>query len=405
MIGSRARVMFVASVLVGAALSQGCGSSSSSGGDDPCASESVSRFQELEIVDESVVTDPRTRNADGGPWSFRYVVEQATPPGMKPSDFVRSWIEEWSVAGRVNETTIEPRPLVKAKLLCPWLQRTPENKCNQDCSTCAGNELDLTKAPFRTIGFAYRLDQRIPVTQSEAGEGRIIFGLMSGAADDPASTSMAMTLIFEFELVGPRQDWAQRWHALGKFQGFGDDYKNALQAVTDGFIRRGSKPGGPAGGSALSQVRSNEREFDWQWELREFELTDAGIRQRALANTPDQMLNMSDTLREWLVKNQDTVLKQEHVLPLSLRGGVIRQGFSWVVPSVPEDLRKAFAKQTCNGCHQTEAQPVDANFHVSPMLDRKGIDRLSPFLNNPADPTHDELSVRENLMRDALCGR
>jgi hypothetical protein len=400
----RARTALTFGTLAAAAVSfsqVACESEAPAG--PTCETEPISRFQELLIVDEAVIADARTLNSTGGPWSYRHAIEEMTPPGMTSSMFVREWVKEWSYAGRLNTSTLQPRPLVTSKLLCPWLRQTESNACNPDCSVCAAEELDLTKAPFRTIAISNRMDQRPPATPSNSGEGRIMFALTQGPADDPASLPLGMTLIFEYQLIGDRQEWARRWHDLGKHQGFDEEYKTALVNVTEAYIRRGSNPGGPAGGNGLAQVRSNEREFDWQWEMREFELTDKGMQQRPLANTPDSALNGTPALIDWVRANQESVLREKHSLPTSLRGAVAQQGYSWTLPNTDEPVRKAFARQTCNGCHQSETDEVDSNFHISPF--RKGIEKISPFLSNPADPAHDDLATREQVMHEALCGR
>lgn len=370
-----------------------------------CEAHPVERFKELEIVDEAVIGDARAKNATGGPWSFRHAVEEMVPAGMSSSDFVGRWLELWSNATRVNTATVAPRPLVRSKLICPWLRSTPSNECNTDCSVCTAKEFDLAKAPFRLLAIVNRMDEG-PKTPGgpgtgESGEGRLVFGMTNGPADDPASVPMAMTLIYEFELIGAPKFWAEKWHALGTFPEFDESYKVALEGVTNAYVNRGSKPSGPSG-NGISTIRTNEREFEWQWEMREFRLSDDGLFLGPLANTPDVSLNGSPALTDFLLQNRSVVLTEKFALPTSLRGATTRQGFRWSFDGVDEPLRGAFARQTCNGCHQGEQTPVDANFHVSPF--KSGVEKLSLFVNNPADPAHDALASRALGMSALLCG-
>lgn len=364
----------------------------------------VDRFKELLVVDETVVQDPRSWNATRGRWSFRHAIEQMVPDGMTPSDFVARWLKVWSSSTRVNASAVAPRPLVGTKLVCPWLRSTPSNECNDDCSSCAQQEFDLAKAPFRLLAISNRMDLRKLAPDGagtgQSGEGRLLFGMTSGPADDPASMPLGMTVIFEYELIGSPKDWATKWHALGSFDSFGEPYKAALEQVTNGYVLRVPLPDGRVG-SALSQLRTNEREFDWQWQLREFKLRPEGLILGPLENTPDAALNNTPILRDYLIANRDLLLTKKFALPDRLRGATINQGFRWTVTGIDEPLRKAFAGQTCNGCHQSEETPVDSNFHVSPF--QQGVAKISRFVNNPEDPEHDDLAARENSMRAILC--
>jgi hypothetical protein len=150
-------------------------------------------------------------------------------------------------------------------------------------------------------------------------------------------------------------------------------------------------------------MRTNEREMDWDWSFRQFEVDNGTLVQRPLFNTPDRSLNATERLGAFVLQNQEAILEDRHVLPKGYLGGnATPTTGSWSVPRATESVRKAFAQATCDGCHQTEAVPADFNFHVSPF--RSGVARLSPFLHNPDDPTHDELARRSDVMRGALCG-
>ncbi len=364
----------------------GSSSSSSSGTTNvpECTSVAVDRFKELEIVDDEVVGDARSLNASDGPWSFRHVFEQLAGQ-QTASDFIQHWLASWTQQAMVNLYPVAARTGVGPQLLCPWLKLSPDNQCNDDCSTCTNKVLDMGKAPFKLIGIINRIDL---VNSDQDPEARFVFGLMDGPADDPNSKPKQMSLITEFHLDTSTQSakqWAQRWHQLGSFAKQDESYKAALQAITDDFSK-----------SKNLQVRTNERVFDWQWQLREYKYDGTGLSITGTANTPDSTVNSSDQLNQWLQDNRDAVMKNKHHLPPRLLGGGAEIEFNWVA-QVDEPLRHAFAQQTCNGCHHTEMKnPLDINFQLSPM--RTGRDRLSTFLHNPADTAHDELHARESQM-------
>jgi len=101
------------------------------------------------------------------------------------------------------------------------------------------------------------------------------------------------------------------------------------------------------------------------------------------------------------------VKNDQFVLPVSMRAGsadvfMVR----WNFPGMDEPLRASFARMTCHGCHskQEQATPIiDTAFQISPF--KQGIDKLSPFLNDPNNSSHDELARRESLMREGLCAQ
>jgi hypothetical protein len=363
---------------------------------EACADLPVDRFRELMVVDEFVTDDPRGKNTDSGPWSFRHIVETVTPAGMTPSDYVRNVFESWDRVNKINSYSVIPRPEVRSVLICPWLKRNPENGCDADCKSCDAEVLDLAQAPFRLMAIANRLDLRYQRTaHAPAGEGRLAFGLTNGASDDPDATPLRMTVIFEF--ANPTQngetprEWAERWHRLGEEGLPEDDFKASLQEITDALISAES----------LRQIRTNERDLEWRWEFREFVPDASGVPQPSVTtNTPDASMNGSLQLREYLLANRDKVMAEIGVVPDRLCGGAAPGILVWRA-DVDEPLRKAFANQTCNGCHMTEQVPVDAAFHISPQ--RTGRERLSPFLWDPESPSTDELFRREQSLRAALC--
>jgi hypothetical protein len=367
-----------------------------------CSELTVDRFKELIVAEPSVVDDARSRNGTAGPWSFRHLVEEMAPPGVTASDFVQTWLGSLKQATNMNLFQVPSRPRLNEVLICPWLRATPENACNALCSSCAAQTLDLAKAPFRLIAFANRIDLSTTDERSDsAGESRLVYVLTQGPGDNPASVPLPMTVIFEYQ--NPNSEgrdtryWTKRWHALGAYADYDSDFLAELDALYADITTR------PADRSSwINQVRTNDVALDWLWDLREFKLTDNQLRLAPTQRTPDKLVNGSDDLTRFVLANKDAVLAGRYELPSLLNGGFVRlNNAPWRLPGVDEVTRHAFARQTCDGCHQSEEVSIDQGFHISPF--RIGRDRLSPFLNDPADLANDELSRRSKFMLDSLC--
>ncbi|WP_394841507.1 hypothetical protein LZC95_31085 [Pendulispora brunnea] len=388
-------------LLVCTAISAACSSTSDPKVNNSCTNVSVDELKELVVIDEAVLSDGRAKNGTTGAWSFRHAVQNLSPQDMDAGEFVRDWFVHW-----VSETEFNGYPLdrpnedrvlgMNQHVLCPWLKGSPENACNDDCSTCSGQKLDLARAPFRLIGIANRMDVREQRSNVVNGEGRFIYALTDGPADDPASKPLPMTVIFEYALPAERTagQWAKAWHALGQFPSFDEGYRAALQSVTDGFSVRGAHPEGMAG-SALGQVRTNEAILNWIWQLREFGLSSDGtLRLRPIWNTPAERLNGSAVLRDFVLSNADAIRSNNYEIPVSMRGGSVDSfRFAWNIPGVDAQTSKAFTEGTCNGCHSTNPT-VDTAFHISPF--REGPSRLSQHLV-------EDLKLRSASLRRALC--
>jgi probable HAF family extracellular repeat protein len=319
---------------------------------------SIDPYKELVVVDSSVVLDARASNAADGAWSFRRTVEQLTPQGITAVALVENWLRSFRAAD-VGGKPVDDRPKV-GELLASW-PRTKEGA------------LDLARAPFRLIAIASRLD----LTASPLGEGRLIYGLVDPATGEPG----LLTVAFEYALpslgtANDRQAWAARWHALGS-HAFGADYNSALQALTDAFAKAG----------ALAQVRTNEAAFGSPWELREWKLASEGLRPAWTAQNPDQTLDGSQALAQFILDHEADVRAGRVELPKELLAGTALETGAWRFPDHPridESLRHAFAMHTCNGCHSTETFSAQGFFHINPLRPIKpgsdGRDRLSEFL-------------------------
>ena len=382
-----------------------CSSSSASGPSESAKCESaltVQRFRSLAIVEDEVTLDARARNDVDGPWSFRRRMEDLAAPGEDPAALTLSWLDNWRSRERVNLFDVAARPFVEHKAFCNWLLATPSNGCDETCTTCTARKFDLARAPFRLLAITNRGDlNRTVAPPNAAGEVRFVYGLTQGAADDPASNPMFMSVIFEYRqpLKGrTRKQMAQTWYALGQHAALDEAFKSDLDKILVDLVGPGAEPDRPRG-SSLSQVRVNEREFDWQWDMREYSVTEQGLTPAPQRNTPDHTNNGSQELASFLRDNRNAVLSGTHLVPTRLAGGSIGIIEKWSAPAADSDLVAAFSLETCNGCHQTKMQ--DFNLHITPF--KSGTAKLSPFMNDPANPTQDDLGKREAYMRLQMC--
>jgi len=356
----------------GSAPDGGTGGSVADGG--TAQLPSIDPFKELLVVDSTVVLDGRASNAAGGAWSFRHTVEQLA--GNAAPAFVERWLRTFRgnvVAGRA----VDDRPGVEA-LLASW-PRT------------SGGALDLSRAPFRLVAIAGRLD----LLTAPRGEGRLVYGLVDPVTGEPG----LFTVAFEYALPAlgtpnDRKAWAARFHALGAHS-FGDGYNQALEAITDAFAT-------PA---ALLQVRTNEAAFGSPWELREWKLADGQLAPAWTAQNPDQSLDGSPALSQFIRDHEADVRAGTMQLPQSMLAGTSLETGAWRFPNDPaidESLRHAFAMQTCNGCHATETFSAQGFFHVNPLPRIEpggdGHDRLSQFL------LASELPRRANHLAQLVAG-
>jgi hypothetical protein len=352
----------------------------------------VSPLKELVIVDRSVIADARSSNASDGPWSFRFLMEQMAPSGTDPSDFVQHWVDGFR-GSMINGFAVEDRNV--AVLLAAW-------------PTKSNGKLDLAKAPFQLLAIVNRTD----LHRTGDGEGRFVFGMRSS----DGSTG-SFTVIFEFRLPtsgASRLDWIKQFHALGSLA-FGSAYNTALQKLTDKFTRRGTTAGG-VNGSSISQVRTNEIQLGGPWQLREFHLLADSSGKGALtvvqpAATPDPTKNGAPDVVSYLQSQRVDIVGGFASVPTALIGGQSNEVDPWAFPNaspaIAEPTRKAFAGQTCNGCHNGETLTLSGRqgqlsgfYHVSPFSDPAtegdGTVRLSDFVKQA------ELPRRQRFLKNRL---
>jgi len=315
----------------------------------------VTTRKELMIRDISVVDDPIRTTFDApasdsrrGVWTFKHLVEQLAPTPADAPDVVETLLETLTTPQTVNGFTIEARPGLQRIILDPWPR--------------VDGKLDLARAPLRLLAIVNRIDLR-NLEQGHAGEGRFVFGFLS-----PDGFPLEATLIMEYHQPAATEPQvsalASQWHALGALPVPSEEYNAALQAITDGFTRRGAGPGLP-NGSALSQLRTNEIAFGdgAPWQLREFNLNAAGqLVPATIKLTPDRpTFDNTDTLAAWVNANEPAILVEQHQVPLSfqgapfLTGSVFNDLFTWRSTAITNpEARHKFALNTCNGCHSAE---------------------------------------------------
>jgi len=364
----------------------------------PC---SVRSRKELEIRDLSVVEDP-VRTGPGGAWSFQHLMENIAPSADQAPAMVEAFLSTWLTNQNVGAFTVAARPTMQDAILGPF-PRT------------ASGALDLSRAPFRLLAIANRIDLQ-SVASGSAGEGRFAFGIIDSFGDP-----LPMTLIVEYNIPASSAqdviDLANAWHGLSNLAFPSEAYNVALQAVTDRFTARNAAPG-RINGSALGQMRTNDFFALGEWEFREFHLSAAtGLLQPVpVALTPDESLNGTTRLADYLNANVPAILDVTHVVPETFEGQPFQAGsmitdfFTWSAPGVDPEVRAKFAQNTCNGCHTT---PLETNTFVFQLQPRsQGQEStLSPFLlgTQVLDPfanvirNFNELARRGRVLHDLIC--
>lgn len=393
---------------------------------------SVSYERELVIRSTDVVDDqcrtswnPLCSTTIRGKWTFGYLIQQIAG-ATDPSTFVLKWLESFEASPLVNGQPLAQRTGIRSKVITPWRQASGCSFVGNplvDSSPCL---LDFTKAPFRLLAIVNRMDLRADGGDFEygggsAGEGRFIFGFT-----DPNGAPLDATVILEYEL--PTHDWgvhqwASAWHGLGHVTAPSPQYNDALQGITERFVKAGASLSGLNGGSAVRRVRTNERAFDPgnmpELELREHSLQcrpgqACAVNARLLlptvvAQTPRNDLNVTHTLRMYLDDNGGPILDGAHQVPPSMLGAASRP-FSnppgaWMGDApladlaTEADVRRLFGFSTCNGCHSVETGT--SSFHVAPRAPLTQAP-VSGFLSGAitvADPLGGQLEYDEASRR------
>jgi hypothetical protein len=364
-------------------------------------------IRDLKVVNSQRATDPN------GKWNVRTLFSNMSPNGGDPSAFVLKWLRTWEVPQTVNGFTIAARPNIDSTVINPWIAASGQTGKPDDQI-----QLDWTKAPFRLLAIVCRTDlSRIdPSGVQNAGEGRFVFGVLSGSG-----AALPFTVIFEYRLqadtLGKVRDWAKDWHNLGNLADFDEQYLAALEKITDAYSGRGIAPSRP-NASSLNQLRTDEIALTGPWELREFTLsaTTGALTPDTVKQTPDISFNDMPQLTKlatFVNDNEAQILANTLVVPSSFQGQPFLGGSS--LNSQPtwgkgasinnNKARHIFAMNTCNGCHGPDGNvPEFTQVHVRDANEVAGLSRFltGANFNDPVDGsplTNNDLAARSAILQ------
>lgn len=357
----------------------------------------------LMINDPSVVQDPgRTRTACGtgstGKWSFAYLMTQmANQPltGITPEAFVLRWLKRWKNAQTVNDFSVPARLLGINNLINNW----PKNP---------DGSLDLAKAPLRLLAIVNRADLRGSFSYGGGGAGnggelRFVFAVLNPTTCSPEP----FTVIFEYGVkknnCNEMKNWGQQWKNLDSMPIGSAAYRTALEAITEQIVTANADPSKP-NGSALNQLRTNERSLGTPWELREFQVSPATgghLEEVTVKQNPDISFDSTALLAGFINTNESAVLMDRHTVPLTIGatadpflGGAApvpfdNSNFRWSSATIANpEARFHFSLQTCNSCHAGETQ-TNRFTHVEVAGFGAGAAPLSRFLRGTTVDTND----------------
>ncbi|HYP27806.1 MAG TPA: hypothetical protein VE262_13905 [Blastocatellia bacterium] len=398
------------------------------------SSAAIDPERSLIIRDPRVVEDPRrTYNpctgvgTPMGKWTFGYLMqEMANQPmtGINPSTFARLWLKHWENNLVINGWGIAARQAVKDAVITPWEQ----------ASGGPGFPLDLSKAPFKLIAIVNRIDLRgnSGYTTNNAGEARFVFGVIDRRLNrDGCCTVNEMSVILEYGIdvrdCNGLKSWANQWVNLSTLVLGSATYNAALEAITEQFAKAGVAPH-KVNGSALNQLRTNEflPPITAPWEMREFRLTmtredpfppTGQLIQTTVKQTPDESLNNTGVLANFINANCAPIQTGTHIVPLDfpgpgnsfLGGNSFVPPFFWNAPGLvcdppgpPGNTRFQFSFNTCSGCHGAET--ATAFYHIRPTPFGTPA-TLSLFLSGPLtvnDPTNGFSRTFNEIQQRAL---
>ena len=343
------------------------------------ASVHVDRSRELVVVDEAIVSGALGRNDSDGPLGFRHAMEGL---GLGDGATLR-WLAAWSRRLR-DEGHAERAAAFDKKVTCAWLRRVATNACDDLCTSCAEQTLRLEDAPFRLIAIANRTDLSVlPDRAADGGEGRLVFALTDGPADDASATPLPVTVIFEYAQEGSAFAWATRWHALG--QTSDAEFPAKLAELTQTFVAKG----------ALAQLRTADAWTGSTLLLHQFERDAGELAASNVRNTLDFSQVPSSSIRDYADSHADAIKDGTHVLPRTWWAS--SSSPHEAMPSYVAELAQhdALVRGTCGGCHAES----DNGFHIDPLA--KGDQKLSRFLLD-ATKERDEIHRRIEWMQLTL---
>jgi hypothetical protein len=325
----------------------------------------VERGRELLVTDDAVLAS-LSSNASDGPLGFRHVMARL-PLRESVEVSVLAWMVGWSQRLR-DEGETARADAFDQKLLCEG---------------CPIKKLRLQEAPIRLVAVANRTDLSVlPDRAADGGEGRLVFALTDGPADDPAVAALPFTVIVEYAQRGTASEWASRWHALGSAST--EAFPEQLSGVAGVFVEPGT----------LAQIRSADA-VTGPLVLHEFHLEDGAIVATNVRNTPSWSAVSEGDVRAFVAANGDALANGTHVVPASWLAS--SSELHAVTPPYLANVQghDALVKGTCGGCHDA----ADRGFQIDPLA--KGEAKLSRFLLDPTKEL-DEMGRRTEWMQVTL---
>lgn len=366
------------------------------------ARAAVDPFRELVITHPNVLQSTRALDTSGS-WHLKSTIARITGSSDNAvnSRFILDWLRLWAETEFLNDDARHTkRPAVESSLIDPWIADSGGDQ----------NDLDWAQSPFRLNAVVNRLDltrfedDDITGNVTKLGEARLIYVAKNGRP---------FHVIFEFGIPGPTTranvlSWARQWRDLSESAGFGGDYLDALEGLTDQFVK------GTHLAPGRGQVRTNEILLDGVWQLREFHLRGGKLEPAFVALTPQGALNTSGntTLIKFFEENRAAISAGKHTVPRAVDGvpfaaavsNTPRTSFTWADQSangISEHLRFQLSFNTCSGCHGADGPGV-AFVHIRNVISDDPTNVLSPFLLGPQSVPLPDGTTEE---RDEMAGR
>lgn len=362
----------------------------------------VDRHKELLVTDRAVLGGARSDGTRAGAsWSFRHLVEALAPPGEAQA-FVASWLASWqatSTGSAQGSLALSARPDVRSALVCPWLRLTPANACDETCTHCTSETLDLSRAPFRLLAIVNRLDlaETPQGCDDDAAEARFVFV----ATTPGAATPLSFNVIFEYGANGTEAGDPHAWHGLASLAD--ERYAGTLERITRSVTDL-PQP-------SLKQLRTSENlgtSRGTSWELRQFARGDKGLLPSALTNTVRDAVDDTPALADHVNAHASEIASGDNAITSDLRAAfstMPRADFRWTAPGGSSTMVDLFGLSTCNGCHAGHRGDTTVLPFAHVGVNEQGETVLSRFLDDPANSPGDELAFRERSLSRRLQGQ
>ncbi|MEO5768773.1 MAG: RICIN domain-containing protein [Polyangia bacterium] len=329
-------------------------------------------------------------------WTMGYLLTQASSSSPTPttaSNFVKRWMSTWTepLDGKVHMDG-KLYPKVNGEIVEPNAE--PGNKStgqilNEAWQTNSGSKTTykMDYAPFRLLAIVPRFDLRKRRRNGEglAGELRFVFGAVDNNKAHGCSTIGENTVILEYAVDRATENdvvaWAKSWLALANETLGSTTYLNKLDGLVQGVIQAGKGSGYKGrdeqprpNGSELIRIRTNEKRGSmFAWHLREWEIvSDSRYNPNpaTVKQTPSRVYKtpQDSTVGNWANDNAYEILHDTYTVPTTttpkLGGKDVNatEGDEpsgvWDVGFDDNEVRHAFAMNTCEGCHHTETDNI-----------------------------------------------